>query len=187
MYEKTEVDKPPMQSSDEAKTEQLKLAKEQGRTYQKALEYMTKKEAHGESKAAGNYLVSYVVEEAEGMYSLQEGQLVWHNPQLENAHIEIGVQDGSDLRFLPELSVFVTVIDEKGEEIGTHQHPFLWHPWLYHYGRNWRLPGDGKYTIHVHIDPPAFMRHDKTNGKRYEEPVDVEFLNVEVKTGQKKS
>jgi hypothetical protein len=77
------------------------------------------------------------------------------------------------------------VIDQNGQKIGSHPQPFLWHPWLYHYGLNWTLPGDGVYTIQVHIDPPTFPRHDKKNGQRYTQPVDVSFEKVKIKTGQK--
>lgn len=174
-----------MKTSDEAKQKQLDMAKEQGQAYKKALEHMAKEEAHGETKPAGNYMVSYAVEAAEGTYHLMDGGLVWHEPETENAHIEIAIQDGSDLRFVPGLTVHVTVIDQYNEVIGTHQQPFLWHPWLYHYGRNWVLSGEGEYTLRVHIDAPDFMRHDKENGKRYADPVDVEFRNVRIKTGQK--
>lgn len=185
MYQTTDVNNPPMKTSDEAKQEQLDMAKAQGQAYQKALEHMANEEAHGETKSAGNFQVSYVVEAAEGMYHQMDGDLVWQEPKDENAHIEIVVQDGSDLRFIPGLSVHFTVIDQNDKVIGTHQHPFLWHPWLFHYGRNWKLPGDGEYTIRVHIDAPGFMRHDKENGKRYADPVDVEFSKVKIKTGQK--
>jgi uncharacterized protein involved in high-affinity Fe2+ transport len=71
--------------------------------------------------------------------------------------------------------------------MGTHQVPFLWHPWLYHYGRNWQLPGDGEYTMRVRINAPTFMRHDPENGIRYAEPVEVEFDSVKIETGVKKS
>ncbi|MBV9690835.1 MAG: iron transporter [Ktedonobacteraceae bacterium] len=97
------------------------------------------------------------------------------------------VCDGADGRFIPSLSVYTTRIDSKGKEIGTHQQPFLWHPTLYHYGRNWKVPGDGEYRLRVRIEAPNFSRHDKINGKRYTQPVEVEFTNVKIKTGQKKS
>jgi uncharacterized protein involved in high-affinity Fe2+ transport len=103
----------------------------------------------------------------------------------ENLHVEIVVRDGVDGRFVPGLAVTVTVVDPDGNELGTHPQEFMWHPWLYHYGRNWAVPGNGKYTLHVHIEPPQFMRHDQTNGLRYQEPVDVTFENVEVEAGQK--
>ena len=60
----------------------------------------------------------------------------------------------------------------------------LWHPMLYHYGRNWTVPADGEYTLKVHIDPPTFMRHDEINGCRFKEPVDVTFEGVKVERGQ---
>lgn len=180
--------KPPMQESNEADQEQLEMARKQGEAYQKALRHMSEEEADtGGSQAAGNYVVAYAVEDAEGMYHLQDGELVWQEPQEENAHIEITAYDASDGRFIPELEVYLTVIDQDGREIGRHRQPFLWHPWLYHYGRNWKLPGDGTYTLKVEIEAPTFHRHDKKNGLRYAEKVEVSFENVKIETGQKKS
>jgi len=46
---------------------------------------------------------------------------------------------------------------------------------IYHYGRNWTVPMDGEYTSRVRVEPPTFMRHDEVNGRRFTEPVDVEF------------
>jgi hypothetical protein len=44
---------------------------------------------------------------------------------------------------------------------------------------------DGRYRLRVRVEPPSFSRHDKTNGYRYLDAVEVEFENVEVKTGRK--
>lgn len=45
----------------------------------------------------------------------------------------------------------------------------------------------GEYTLRVHIDAPAFPRHDKSNGQRYVDPVTIAFTGVKIKTGQKRS
>lgn len=174
-----------MKQSDEATSEQLELAKAQGKALQTALDHMVQRVAHdGGEQMAGDYLVAYAVEEAEGMYQLQDGELVWQDPGKDNVHVEVAVRDGADGRFIPGLNVYATLIDESDTEVGTHQQPFLWHPWIYHYGRNWHVPGDGTYRLRVSIEPPTFMRHDKKNSKRFAEPVNIEFSNVKTKTGQ---
>lgn len=175
---------PPTQPSDEATQKQLTLAKKEGDAYGESLKVMTQEVARGEERPAGDYLVGYAVEEAEGMYHLINGKLEWMEPQDENAHIEVAVRDGADGRFIPQLTVYATLIANDGTGVGTHQQPFLWHPGLYHYGRNWRVPGDGEYTLRVRIEAPEFHRHDRINGKRYAEPVEVEFRNVEIQTGK---
>ena len=183
MNEKTK--RPPMKPSGESTKEQLQMAKSQGEAYTSALKKMAKEVAEsGGEKRAGEFIVAYAVEKAEGMYHKKNGELEWEEPKGKNAHFEISVRDASDHRFIPGLDVRLTVLDSEGKEIGTHKMPFLWHPWLYHYGRNWKVPGDGKYTLKVHIDTPSFSRHDKKNGKRYSQPVDVEFTGVNVKTGK---
>lgn len=178
---------PPARPSNEAEIEQLQLAKMQGNALRAALQHMIEKEAQGSTTRAGEYVVAYAIEDAEGLYVMQNGRLTWREPEQENAHIEIAVMDGADGRFVPGLSVHVTLTDGTGQEVGTHRQEFYWHPWLYHYGRNWTVPGDGLYTLRVRIDPPTFPRHDKINGQRFAEPVEVVFPEVKIETGQKKS
>jgi len=177
---------PPMRQSEESDQEQLRLAREQGDALGRALEAMDEESETGVLvQRAGDYEVAFAAEEAEGMYSLEDGELVWHDPTEENCHVEIGVRDGADGRFVPGLDVTVTLVGPDGEEVGTHVQPFLWHPWLYHYGRNWTIPVEGEYTARVRIDPPTWMRHDHENGRRYAEPVEVEF-QVELEPGAKR-
>ena len=182
----TEQNKPPMDpKTSEATQKQLDLAREQGEAYGRALAYMTGEVAHdGGEQEAGHYLIGYAIEEAEGMYEWSEGELVWRDPEEENAHVEVAVRDAGDGRFVPGVRVFATLVDSDGNEVGTHEQPLLWHPMIYHYGRNWVVPSDGEYTLRVRVEPPTFMRHDEVNGQRFTEPVEVEFTGVQVERGQ---
>ena len=182
----TPAHRPPMDpDTDEADARQLDAARAEGESYGRSVELMVGSVAEGGGCVpAGDYQVGYAVEEAEGMYVWRDGGLVWTEPEEENLHVEVVVRDGADGRFVPELEVYATLIDPDGNEVGTHQQPFLWHPMLYHYGRNWKVPGDGTYTLRVRIDPPQFMRHDKVNGKRYTVVARAEFTGVEVKPGR---
>lgn len=177
---------PPMDpDTDEADPTQLALARDQGDAYTRALRHMATEVAHdGGEQTVGEYLVGYAVEEAEGMYEWADGELVWREPQDENLHVEVAVCDAADGRFIPGLDVRATVMGPDGEEVAAEQLPLLWHPMIYHYGRNVTVPADGEYTLRVHVDPPRFMRHDEVNGCRFREPVDVEFTGVRVKRGQ---
>jgi len=118
------------------------------------------------------------------MYEWTDGGLVWRDPGEENVHVEISVRDASDGRFVPGVKIFATLVDPDGNEVGTHEQHLLWHPMIYHYGRNWVVPADGEYTLRVRVEPPTFMRHDEVNGKRFTEPVEVEFAGVKVEQGQ---
>jgi hypothetical protein len=179
-------EQPPMRPSKESTKEQLGIAKREGEAYAAALEAMNK-ESGAQIKRAGDYEIAVVVEDAEGLWELTgEGHLRWQEPTTENAHVEVAVRDATDGRFIPDLEVTATVIGPDGGEVGTHQQPFLWHPWLYHYGRNWRVPSEGDYRIHVRIAAPRFMRHDYKNGRRYAAPVEADFW-VHIKPGQKHS
>ena len=182
-YHSPVVEKP----SDELEAKNFKNARAQGEAYQKAISAISKEDVHGKEKQVDYYLVNYEVEEAEGMYFLKNGKLEWVEPENANCHIELIVRDAGDGRFIPGLSVTATVLDSKGKELGTHPLPFLWHPYIYHYGHDWHVPGEGEYSLRIHIDVPDFPRHDMTNGKRFDKPVDVEFTQVKIKTGRKQS
>jgi hypothetical protein len=172
--------------SDEADRLQLRMARLEGWAYQRSLDYMVRRVAEtGAKKRVGGYIVGIAQERAEGMYHLKgEGRLVWHEPKRENCHIEVSVADAADQRFIPGLDVEATLVPKTGRAIGPFKVPFVWHPGLYHYGANVRVPGDGIYTVKVKIAPPKFMRHDKTNGRRFAKTVAVRFANVAIKTGR---
>ncbi|WP_298456803.1 iron transporter [uncultured Cellulomonas sp.] len=185
MTRSSEPTSPPTDpSSSEATERQLELAVEQGRAYRAALDHMAEHVADaGGVQHAGEYLVGYAIEEAEGMYHLEGDELTWHNPGEANAHVEIAVCDAADGRFIPGLEVTATLVGADGDELGPFPQELVWHPMLYHYARNWTLPRDGQYTLRVHVSPPTFMRHDEINGRRFTSPVDVEFRGVSIARG----
>lgn len=169
----------------EATGTQLDFARAQGEAYGRALAYMTGEVAHdGGEQRAGDYLIGYAVEEAEGMYEWVDDGLVWRDPGEENLHVEVAVRDGGDGRFVPGRPSVGNPDRSAGNDLGTHEQPLLWHHIIYNYGRNWSVPSDGEYTLRVRVEPPTFMRHDEVNGRRFVEPVEVEFRNVKVKRGQ---
>lgn len=172
-----------MTPSDEASAAQLELGKAQGDAYGKALDAMVK-QSGGQTQRVGDYDIAVMAEEAEGMYHLGAGDLRWAEPGNQNVHFEVVVRDPRDGRFIPGLHVRITVDKVDGGHVGHGELPYVWHPWLAHYGQNWWAPGDGQYRVRVHIDPPTFMRHDKQNGRCFAEPVEAEFT-LQVKTGQK--
>ena len=72
----TEPHTPPMEASNEAEPAQLDIARAQGDTYAQALRAMDE-ESGAVTQRAGDYLVAFVQENAEGMYELADGRLVW--------------------------------------------------------------------------------------------------------------
>lgn len=180
------IRKPSEKPSDEADRHQIALAKMEGAAYQKSLKYMAEEVADsGAMKRAGDYIVAYAQERAEGMYMLEdEGKLRWDAPTDENCHLEISVSDAGDQRFIPYLEITATLTPEEGKAVGPFQVPFVWHPGVFHYGANITVPGDGDYRLDIRIKAPTFMRHDEVNGKRYADTVEVSFESVPIKTGR---
>lgn len=182
----TETTQPPMQPSNEVTPQQLDLARQQGQAYRRALDAMAAEDGAAEQEA-GDFRIAVAAEKAEGMYALDGGGLVWHEPGEANAHVEVVVVDRADGRFVPELDVAVEVLTADGRSLGRKQAPFLWHPFLHHYGHNWKVPGAGEYTVAVHVDAARFYRHDPVNGRRYATPVEVRFDQVRMEPGVKPS
>jgi hypothetical protein len=177
---------PPDQQTDEATAEGLKLARQEGDVYHQMVKYFVQNVAvDGALKPAGEYIVGFSVEHSEPLYFPLGNDLKLVNPADDNAHLEVVVMDAADHRFVPELTIYVTVREQSGTKIGTYHLPFLWHPTMYHYGADCHVPEDGQYDITIEIDTPRFPRHDKVNGKRYTEPVTVAFTGMTIKTGRK--
>lgn len=172
--------------SDEATAGGLDHARKQGQAFRSTVQYMLDHVVDtGGSQRSGDYWIAYAYESAEGLYHWTNGKLEWRDPEDKNLHVEVAVCDAADGRLIPCLNVFATLIEASGREVGTEQLPFLWHPTMYHYGANWTVPGDGSYDLRIRVEPPTFPRHDKVNGRRYTEPVEVEFRDTRVKTGRK--
>lgn len=136
------------------------------------IDFLMERATPRDERAVGDYLVGYAVQPAEGIYHLSGGELVWQSAKDENVHVVISVRDALDGRFLPSVAVRLTLLDASGQEIGTREQPFVWHPWLYDYGYgcNWNVPKDGKYTLRVCIEPKP---DDYT-------PATIEFKNVRI-------
>lgn len=170
--------------ADEATQRQLHLARAQGDAYGAAVEHLATCGAlAGAEQRAGDYWVGFAVAAAEGVYEWADGELVWREPSNGDLHVEITVRDASDGRFVPSARVIVTLIGPDGDRLGTHEQPLLWHPMVYHYGRNWSAPSDGSYGLRVRVEPPRFLRHDQVNGNRLVDPVEIEFRDVRIHHG----
>jgi Fe2+ transport protein len=175
-----------MQASNEATAEQLAVARREGDAYGQAVKAMAGEEG-ARAVHAGDYLLAFVNEEAEGMYQLEDGQLVWREAAPDaNVHLEVAVADAADGRFVPGLSVHVD-LERDGKRVVSTDLPFLWHPFLHHYGGNAMLPDAGPYDVQVRVAPAPFMRHDPVNGQRYAEPVVARFDKVTFVNGRKAS
>ncbi len=165
------------------KEKKKKLAEDQGKAYSAALDYMKSIDNHAE-KEVDDYIISLASEEAEGTYQLQGGELQWNTPEKDkNTHLEIVVRDKKDKRFIPGLKIKGKVYDDQDNLIIDTDFPFLWHPFLLHYGAFFKIPKSGKYRVQVEIPAPTFHRHDEIKGKRYEKDVKVD-IEIEMETGR---
>lgn len=178
--------RPPMAPSNEATAKQLAVARAEGDAYRHAMQAMADEEG-ALTAQAGDLEIAFVNEEAEGMYELDGDRLVWREAAPDaNVHLEVAVADAGDGRFVPGLSVRLE-LSRDGRQVLATELPFLWHPFLYHYGTNGRVPDEGPYDVTVRVAPAGFMRHDPVNGRRYAEPVDVRFDGVRLANGRKPS
>lgn len=177
---------PPRQVTDEADAKGLELARQAGDAYQRMVEHFLNDIATGGAiRPAGDYLIGVATEQAEPLWHLLGGRLQLKEPAPDlNCHLEVVVMDAADHRFIPGLEVNVT-LSRDGQELGTHRLPMLWHPTMFHYGRSVHVQDEGQYAMTVCIEAPNFGRHDKTNGRRYGEPVTVTYEGIQIRPGRK--
>jgi hypothetical protein len=172
-------------NSVEEKEKKKTLALAQGDTYALALVEMQEEDVHA-SVEIEDYIISIACEDAEGMYMYNDGKLEWMIPhEGDNQHFEVVVQDKEDKRFIPGLEVHATLFDEHKKEVAKMEVPFIWHPFLFHYGINCKIPKAGKYTAEIFIKKPSFHRHDEEVGNRYANDVTITLGPVLLKPGRK--
>ncbi|HMN58879.1 MAG TPA: iron transporter [Anaerolinea sp.] len=160
------------------------ISEEQNRAIKKAFRYILQKDFYGGYKYGGNYLIAYSVEFARNLIFPGDGSPQRQSIHQENAHIGIAIHDETDLHFISGLTVTVTITDHNGIAIGSFKHPLLRRPNFRHYGRNWILPGDGKYSLQIRVETPvSVLRNEKTE-RTYITPIEVEFHNVTIRTGR---
>jgi hypothetical protein len=133
-----------------------------------------------EKKTVGDYEVGYQVGPAIGVYEFSAGKLEWKEPQEENAHLDVFVNDSDDGRFVPALHVVATLLDNRGGQAASNHLPFAWHPEQHHYGSNVKVPQSGDYLLQVHVYPATFVRADKERGRRFVADAHVTFEGVRI-------
>ncbi|HEY1582653.1 MAG TPA: hypothetical protein VGF73_06110 [Chthoniobacterales bacterium] len=172
-------------------TSQLRLARAQGDAFAGTVKAMFKQANDGHQKEIDDYHVVCAVEYAEAWWFYRDGKNFDYKYEEElsakhNCHVEIAPVDARTGRFLPAPNVAATLIEEdNGQSLGKAGEHFMWHPWLYHYGDNWRVPHGGNYRIIAHFDQPNFRRYGRTAGRRFTHAVDLAFGHIHIKTGEK--
>jgi hypothetical protein len=105
--------------------------------------------------------------------------------------VAVAYEDGPNgfglARLLDAAGVFLAYVTPHARAVLATELPFLWHPFLHHYGTNAAVPDEGPYRVSVRIAPAGFVRHDPVNGRRYAEPVEAHFENVGLTIGRKPS
>lgn len=173
----------------EKQKEWMPLARAQGNAIKRAVEGMISKTAiDGEQINYGPYLLTYAVEFAEGYWRFKNDKLLYNikveNSAEKNAHIEVAVFDAISGRMIPGFDVETTFL--RGDDTITTVIPTLmWHPWLYHYGNNFRVPKKGKYELHIKTSPNHLRRYGEEFGKNYGKDIEHVFTDVDIRTGQK--
>jgi hypothetical protein len=138
--------------------------------------------ARGSRARSADYDVAVVVERARDYWGVRAGKLSYVSADSSSAmnHIGVSVRDVATGRLIPELSVRVTVLNSRRKEIGTYEMPFMWDPWLNHYGLNVPALGEGRYTIRVRAEAPAFRRYGSGALKKFNRAVSVDVRGVRV-------
>jgi hypothetical protein len=159
----------------------LTLSRQEGTAVASSLDdAMRNTKIKGYQRRSGEYNVTVIVRQARGFWEMQNGTLAYSNQDSTDSvdHIDVSIRDVATGRFVPGLNVRATITDSRKHQIDTFALPFMWHPWMNHYGLNVVVPGTGRYTIRVRADPPTFRRYGADALKKFNRAVDVEVRGV---------
>jgi Fe2+ transport protein len=143
---------------------------------------MAEEIAHeGGDRRAGDWLVGYLVEGAEGWFERRDGELRWRAPVAgETHHIEILPREADSGRLVPDVSVTLEVVESGGKRVARKPLRF-YHAEFFHYAENFALPSAGRYTLKATIGPPPFRRHgERDEAPPLQEGATVTFADVEI-------
>lgn len=152
----------------------------QGDALQWAMRMITAPGVHGQLQRNGDYLIGYTVaQRADGNGGGTDGPA-------EKVYLEIIVANAADQHTIADLSVQAKLVDQRGDEVSTHQQPLCLRPQPRHYGRTWRIPGAGEYTLYVRVEPPHHPAQMPAtdNGWRQVEPMEVAFPGIKIEIDQ---
>jgi hypothetical protein len=166
------------------------LSRAQGVSIERALATMlTGVAVDGGEARVGDYLVAFAVEYAEGFWCPAHDGLVYdygaEESSRHNAHVEVAVRDAATGRLLPDLDVAAT-LSLGGERVATKRQALMWHPWLYHYGENWRVPKSAHtYRLDVSWLPSRCVPRFAAERAPTLRGASVSFDDVHIQVGQK--
>jgi uncharacterized protein involved in high-affinity Fe2+ transport len=166
--------------------EAIDLARREGNAVDGSLADLLQNHGSGSEVRSGDYRVAAIVQSSTGHWEAQAGKLRYVHPDsgaVGSVHLDVTVRDAATGRVVPGLSVRATVLNSRRKEVATYHLPFMWHPWMNHYGLNVPVPGRGAYTIRVRADAPAFRRYGSTALKKFNRPINVQLLGVQFEAG----
>lgn len=142
----------------------------------------------GETRQDG-MIVTYAIEYAEAFWTFSPSGSFRYTVENEssnekNAHLEVAPRDPRTGRFIPAATVTTRTIGPGGGS-PRQDTPMLWHSWLYHFGKNVRVPHSGRYTLEVTVTPTPVPHYGRATGNTWWSPVSVSFPGATIKTGGK--
>lgn len=143
----------------------------------------------GGEKQQGGMIVTYAIEYAEAFWRFSpSGNFRYtienENSNADNAHLEVAPRDPRTGRFIPAATVTTETVSPEGGS-PRQDTPILWHSWLYHFGKNVRVPRAGSYTLNVTVTPTPVPHYGRATGNMWWAPASVSFPGARIRTGGK--
>lgn len=139
--------------------------------------------AEGGETTSGEWRIGYIVEPAEPWFENSGGTLGFREPAAgETHHIEIVPFEAAGGRIVPDVPIFLEVLDGAGAVVDAKKLNF-YHAEFFHYANNFSVPTAGTYTLRATLEAPAFSRHgESTERPALSDGATVEFTGVELAT-----
>jgi hypothetical protein len=164
-----------------ASANESELLKPSNAALSAAITTLWQQSVSGVENPAGDYFVAYALDYSGLSMPLAGAKL--HPKNLleltgkDNVRLAVLVRDSRTGRLIPQLKPQANLIAADGKPYGPGEMPPVIQSWLYHYGRNTRIPRKGLYKLRVHFDAPGFRRWGRQS-ERFAAPADIEFEDV---------
>ena len=167
----------------------VELMANRRRALEDTIKVMWAQASSGAEQQSGGMIVTYAIEYAEAFWTFSpQGRFRYtienESSNRENAHLEVAPRDPRTGRFIPAATVTTQATGPDGGS-PRQDTPMLWHSWLYHFGKNVRVPRSGQYRLDVTVTPMPVAHYGRQTGDIWWDPVSVSFPGATIKTGGK--
>ena len=164
----------PLATANVSTADEAELLKPYDDALSAAITALWQQSASGAEQPSGDYFVAYALEDRAMRPRVKN---LFESSGKNNVRLEVLIRDSRTGRLISGLHPLAGLVAADGTGYEPEELTPIWHSWLDHYGRGFRLSRKGTYTLSVSFDAPGFRRWGRQSD-RFAASAEVEFDNL---------